>query len=86
MDPATPTIPIDRLHPYFRELDLSVFEAFHFGTLSRTLLDSESNTREQEELNLQAPQLVLLLQDLCSKLNNSFVTFKPKVRDCWLRY
>ena len=77
--PATPTIPIERLRPYFRELSLSVFKVFHFGTLSRTILDTESNTREQTEIRLLPQQLIFLLQDLCNKLTSSFTNFAPKV-------
>ena len=81
MDKATPTSGfVDRLLPYFRPLDLSVFKAFHFGCLSRTMLDSDLLTREQEEVKLKVPQLIFLLQDLCGKLTSSFVTFGPKVR------
>jgi len=81
MDKATPTIGlVDRLLPYFRPLDLSVFKAFHFGCLSRTMLDSELQTKEQEEVKLKAPQLIFLLQDLCRKLTSTFGTFGPKVR------
>ena len=77
--PTTPSVPIDKLRPYFRELDLSVFKVFHFGCLSRTILDSEAQTREQEELHLKPSQLIFLLQDLCTKLASSFMTFGPKV-------
>lgn len=80
MDKTTSTsIPMDRLLPFFRPLDLSVFKAFHFGCLSRTFLDSELQTKEQEEVMLQAPQLIFLLQDLSKKLASSFTSFGPRV-------
>ena len=80
MDKSVPTSGlVERLLPFFRPLDLSVFKAFHFGCLSRTMLDSELQTKEQEEVKLQVPQLIFLLRDLCSKLTSSFVTFGPKV-------
>ena len=77
--PATPTIPIDRLRPYFRELSLSVFRAFQFGCLSRTILDSHSEARDQEELSLQPSQLIFLLQDLTHKLTQTFSAFPARV-------
>lgn len=77
--PATPTIPIERLRPYFRELSLSVFRAFQFGCLSRTILDSHSMARDQEELSLQPSQLIFLLQDLTYKLTHTFSAFPGKV-------
>ena len=73
--PATPTIPVDRFRANFRELSLSVFEVFRYGGLSRTILDSESNTREQTELHLLPPQLIFLLQDLCTKLTKGLANF-----------
>ena len=76
---ATPTIPIHRLRPYFRELSLSVFQAFHFGCLSRTTVDSDTNTREHDELCLRPAQLIFLLDDLCTKLTSSFQPFGLKV-------
>ncbi len=81
--PATPTIPINRLRPYFRELSLFVFRAFQFGCLSRTVLDSHSVERDQE-LSLQPSQLIFLLQDLCSKLTSTFSTFGPRVGVMWV--
>lgn len=85
--PATPTIPIDKLRPYFRDLSLSVFNVFQFGSLSRTILDTDSNTKEQTEISLQPPQLIFLLQDLCNKLTSSFQTFGPRVSEgVWLSY
>ena len=81
--PATPTVPIDRLRPYFRELSLSVFSVFQFGCLSRTILDTDANTREQEELRIEPSQLIFLLQDLCNKLSSTFATFGPKVGVVW---
>lgn len=81
--PITPTVPIDKLRPYFRELDLSVFQVFRFECLSRTILDSEAHTKEQEELHLKPSQLIFLLQDLCGKLASSFTTFGPRVGVAW---
>lgn len=74
-----PAVPIERLKPYFRELDLRVYNVFHYGILSRTILDSEDHTREREELRLRPPQLLFLLQDLCSKLSSTFSLFGGKV-------
>lgn len=81
--PTTPTIPIDRIRPYFRELSLSVFRAFQYGCLSRTILDSHSEARDQEELSLQPSQLIFLLQDLSQKLSSTFSAFGPRVGVVW---
>ena len=74
-----PAIPIDKLSPFFRELDLRVFTVLHYGILSRTILDSEQMTKEREELKLRPPQLAFLLQDLSSKLSSTFSLFGGKV-------
>lgn len=76
----TPAVPIDRLKPYFRELDLSVFKALGFGSLSRTFLDSDMHTKQREELKLHPPQVVFLLEDLYSKISSTFSLFGNKVR------
>lgn len=74
-----PSIPIHKLRPYFRELSLSVFQVFHFGCLSRTTVDSDANTREDDEIRLHPAQLIFLLEDLCTKLTSSFQPFGLKV-------
>ena len=74
-----PAVPIDKLSPFFRELDLRVFTVLHYGVLSRTILDSEQMTKEREELKLRPPQLAFLLQDLSSKLSSTFSLFGGKV-------
>ena len=80
MEKTTATsISMEKLHPFFRPLDLSVFKAFSFGCLSRTILDSNLLTKEQEEVMLEQPQLIFLLHDLCKKLTSSFTTFRPWV-------
>ena len=81
---STPAVPIDRLRPYFRKLDLGVFKTLHYGALSRTLLDSENHTKEREELRIDPPQLVFLLQDLNNKLSSVFSVFGPKVSDVYM--
>ena len=75
----SPAVPIDKLNPFFRELDLRVFTVLHYGILSRTILDSEQMTKEREELRLRPPQLAFLLQDLSSKLSSTFSLFGRKV-------
>ena len=75
----SPAVPIDKLTPFFRELDLRVFMVLHYGVLSRTILDSEQMTKEREELGLRPPQLAFLLQDLSSKLSSTFSLFGGKV-------
>ncbi|MCG8625803.1 MAG: hypothetical protein MJE68_27880, partial [Proteobacteria bacterium] len=74
-----PAVPIDKLTPFFRELDLRVFAVLHYGVLSRTILDSEQMTKERDELRLRPPQLAFLLQDLSSKLSSTFTLFAGKV-------
>ena len=61
-----------------RELDLSVFTTLHYSPVSRTLVDSEEHTKEREELALQPPQLLFLLQDLNSKLSSTLSAFGSK--------
>lgn len=74
-----PAVPIDKLSPFFRELDLRVFAVLHYGVLSRTILDSEQMTKERDELRLRPPQLAFLLQDLSSKLSSTLSLFGGKV-------
>ncbi len=82
MDKSAPASSlVDKLLPSFRPLDLSVFKVLQFGCLSRTMLDSDLQTKEQEEVKLQVPQLIFLLQDLCSKLLATLGIFGPKVRE-----
>lgn len=41
-------------------------------------MDSESRTKEQEELKLRPPQLLFLLRDLNDKLSSSLTAFGGK--------
>ncbi|XP_028398344.1 Fanconi anemia group D2 protein-like isoform X2 [Dendronephthya gigantea] len=55
----------------FRELDLNVFEILKCGLVSKAVLDSNMNTEKKEILQLQAPELYFLLDDLAKKLEYS---------------
>ena len=57
------------------ELDLGVFVVLEYGPISRTLLDTDENTKDREELRLMPQQLCFLLHDLCHKLTNSLSHF-----------
>ena len=59
-------------------MDLGVFSVLQYGPLSRTLLDSENQTEEQEEVVLGASELAFLLQDLHLKLTSTLTTFGSK--------
>ena len=59
-----------------RELCLDVFAALEYSSVSRTLLDSESQTQEREELSLDPPQLLYLLQDLSAKVAHTLSAFR----------
>ncbi|KAM7402059.1 hypothetical protein PAMP_017329 [Pampus punctatissimus] len=53
---------------FFRELDMEVLSVLQCGLLSRSLLDSELNTKVQEEVLLGPAELVFLLEDMLRKL------------------
>ena len=61
-----------------RELDLGVFATLRYSPVSRTLVDSEEHTKEREELMLQPPQLLFLLQDLNTKISSTLSAFGSK--------
>ncbi|KAL9960552.1 hypothetical protein ACROYT_G034027 [Oculina patagonica] len=54
-----------------RELDLKTFGILKCGLVSRAVLDSDMNTEETTIVQLQAPQLEFLLDDLSRKLQHS---------------
>jgi len=54
-----------------RELDLKTFSILKCGLVSRAVLDSDMNTEETTIVQLQAPQLEFLLEDLSRKLQHS---------------
>ncbi|KAL2091556.1 hypothetical protein ACEWY4_013819 [Coilia grayii] len=62
--------------PFFRELDMEVLGVLHCGMLSRTLLDTELNSRVREEVQLGPAELVFLLEDLWRKLDFSLAPAK----------
>ncbi len=61
-----------------REMDLGVFSVLHYGPLSRTLVNSENQTEDQEEVVLRPPELSLLLRDLHLKLTSTLSAFGTK--------
>ncbi|XP_022805734.1 Fanconi anemia group D2 protein-like [Stylophora pistillata] len=65
------TISMSQYQAFLRELDLKTFSILKCGLVSREVLDSEMNTEETTILQLQAPQLEFLLEDLSRKLQYS---------------
>ncbi|XP_048586773.1 Fanconi anemia group D2 protein isoform X2 [Nematostella vectensis] len=70
-DKNSSAISISQYTPYLRELDMEVFSILKCGLVSRAVLDSNMNTEETTILQLQAPHLHFLLDDLHRKLNYS---------------
>ncbi|XP_054640735.1 Fanconi anemia group D2 protein isoform X2 [Dunckerocampus dactyliophorus] len=54
--------------PFFRELDMEVLSVLQCGLLSRSLLDSELQTKKREEVLLGSAELIFLLEDMLRKL------------------
>ncbi|RMX53291.1 hypothetical protein pdam_00015249, partial [Pocillopora damicornis] len=65
------TISMSQYQAFLRELDLKTFSILKCGLVSRAVLDSEMNTEETTIVQLQAPQLEFLLEDLSRKLQYS---------------
>ncbi|KAJ8259795.1 hypothetical protein GJAV_G00173540 [Gymnothorax javanicus] len=65
-----PTVSLASYRHFFRELDLELLGVLQCGLLSRSLLDSELNSRGmvREEVQLGPAELVFLLEDLWRKL------------------
>nr|XP_057911757.1 Fanconi anemia group D2 protein [Doryrhamphus excisus] len=53
---------------FFRELDMEVLSVLQCGLLSRSLLDSELQTKKREEVLLGSAELIFLLEDMLRKL------------------
>uniref|UniRef100_UPI0037E954F8 Fanconi anemia group D2 protein n=1 Tax=Semicossyphus pulcher TaxID=241346 RepID=UPI0037E954F8 len=70
--------------PFFRELDMEVLSVLQCGLLSRSLLDSELNSKVREEVLLGPAELVLLLEDMLRKLEFS-LTAAPAKRAPFLK-
>uniref|UniRef100_A0A4W6F7C9 FA complementation group D2 n=1 Tax=Lates calcarifer TaxID=8187 RepID=A0A4W6F7C9_LATCA len=70
--------------PFFRELDMEVLSVLQCGLLSCSLLDSELNTKVQEEVLLGSAELVFLLEDMLRKLEFS-LTAGPAKRAPFLK-
>uniref|UniRef100_A0A7N8YL18 FA complementation group D2 n=1 Tax=Mastacembelus armatus TaxID=205130 RepID=A0A7N8YL18_9TELE len=69
---------------FFRELDVEVLSVLQCGLLSRTLLDSELQTKVREEVVLGPAELVFLLEDMLRKLEFS-LTAGPAKRAPFLK-
>ncbi|GAA6215791.1 Fanconi anemia group D2 protein [Lates japonicus] len=69
---------------FFRELDMEVLSVLQCGLLSCSLLDSELNTKVQEEVLLGSAELVFLLEDMLRKLEFS-LTAAPAKRAPFLK-
>ncbi|KAM3877832.1 Fanconi anemia group D2 protein [Diretmus argenteus] len=64
--------------PFFRELDMEVLSVLQCGLLSRSLLDTELNTKVREEVLLGPAELVFLLEDMHRKLEFSLTAAPAK--------
>jgi len=65
------SVSISQYRACLRELDLKTFGILKCELVSRAVLDSDMNTEETTILQLQAPQLEFLLDDLSRKLQHS---------------
>jgi len=65
------SVSMSQYRAYLRELDLKTFNILKCGLVSRAVLDSDMNTEETTIVQLQAPQLEFLLDDLSRKLQHS---------------
>ncbi|XP_053287683.1 Fanconi anemia group D2 protein isoform X2 [Pleuronectes platessa] len=63
---------------FFRELDMEVLSVLQCGLLSRSLLDSELQTKVQEEVLLGPAELVFLLEDMLRKVEFSLTSAPVK--------
>uniref|UniRef100_A0A0B7AU15 Fanconi anemia group D2 protein n=1 Tax=Arion vulgaris TaxID=1028688 RepID=A0A0B7AU15_9EUPU len=73
-------VDVSNYRQYFRELDIKVFVILKSGLITRATLDSQSNTKENEELKIELPELNFLLEDLALKLNHSLIASANKRR------
>ncbi|XP_027135659.1 Fanconi anemia group D2 protein isoform X1 [Larimichthys crocea] len=69
---------------FFRELDIEVLSVLQCDLISRSLLDSELNTKAVEEVVLGPAELVFLLEDMFRKLEFS-LTAAPAKRSPFLK-
>ncbi|NXP23014.1 FACD2 protein, partial [Scytalopus superciliaris] len=65
-----PLAQLQSYRPYFRELDLEVFNVLHCGLLTKSVLDTEMHTEAREVVQLGPAELCFLLDDLCWKLEH----------------
>ncbi|XP_047202452.1 Fanconi anemia group D2 protein isoform X2 [Girardinichthys multiradiatus] len=79
-----PGVSLTAYRPFFRELDMEVLSVLQCGLLSRSLLDSELNTKVREEVLLGPTELVFLLDDMLHKLEFS-LTAAPAKRAPFLK-
>lgn len=61
-------VSLQNYRAYFRELDIEVFSVLQCGLVSRSILNTEMHTEATEVVQLQPPELLLLLEDLSEKL------------------
>uniref|UniRef100_A0A4W3KE08 FA complementation group D2 n=1 Tax=Callorhinchus milii TaxID=7868 RepID=A0A4W3KE08_CALMI len=62
------SINLSNYRAYFRELDISVFTILRCGLVTKSLLDTEQNTKVTEVVQLGSAELMFLLEDLSRKL------------------
>ncbi|KAG8436234.1 hypothetical protein GDO86_007366 [Hymenochirus boettgeri] len=67
---SKPSINIHNYRAFFRELDLETFTILQCGLLTRSLLDSEMQTKATEVVQLGPAELVFLLEDLFRKVEH----------------
>ncbi|XP_055985732.1 Fanconi anemia group D2 protein isoform X2 [Sorex fumeus] len=64
------SVSLQNYRTFFRELDIEVFSILHCGLVTKSILNSEMQTEATEVVQLQPPELLLLLEDLSLKLEN----------------
>ncbi|XP_042305888.1 Fanconi anemia group D2 protein isoform X2 [Sceloporus undulatus] len=74
----TSLVQLQSYSAYFRELDLEVFNIFHSGLLTRSVLDTEMHTKTREIVQIGPAELLFLLEDLCHKLEHILIPTPAK--------
>ncbi|XP_071510780.1 Fanconi anemia group D2 protein-like [Diadema antillarum] len=70
-DSTSVVVDWSRSRAFLREMDLDVFSVLGCGLVSKTILDTEMNTKDVQVFQLQPPELEFLLEDLNSKLDHA---------------
>ncbi|XP_053152067.1 Fanconi anemia group D2 protein [Hemicordylus capensis] len=73
-----PLVQLQNYCAYFRELDFEVFAILHTGLLTKSVLDTEMNTKTREVVQIGPAELLFLLEDLCRKLERMLIPASAK--------